>query len=866
MIELRCLGSIDLLTHVHAPATRVIAQPKRFALLAHLLLASPRGFHRRDTLIALFWPEADDDHARSGLRIALSFLRHELGDELIVTRGDDVAVNRDALRCDVIEFETALKEGELEGALSLYCGDLLPGLHVSMSPEFDRWLEVERDRLRRQARDAALKLSASEEAAGHRDAAIRWLRSALKLAPDDEAIVQRLIKALDRAADRAGALRAYESFVEWMKSELDTAPSPETRALVASIRARSSGELHAIPSPTPNIAGIAAAATTVGAVIETPEPVHSRWMSPDHRATSMAIGVAVVLVLLGSSTIYWRSDRASHAPSTSVASVPSLAVLPFENLGKSEDAYFAAGITDEISSKLSTLGSLTVIGRQSAKRYVNTDKPPRQIGDELGATYLLTGTVRWDRSPTGRPLVRVTPVLLRASNGVEVWSQAYQGEASSVFDIQERVAEQVATAMRLSLSQADKQSLTARPTNSAEAYDYFLRAQNLGSIPGLPSEFLRAVALLQRAVQLDPTFAVGYAALGESHLNAYWSNADDNPERLKWAKAAIDTALDIDPKLPAAYVATATYYYRGTFEYQRGLDALLVAERLAPNDPDVLNLKGLIERGLGRWNDAIADHEGATRLDPRNPDILGDLCNALTQARRFAAAQKACDRAVASAPDKWSGYQLSYRLALERGDVNGALAIVRDAESRVDREEFRNGLLENGGWPWFFDAHLLTEMDSVPAPPGARARVSYFACKVYLSVYTKDLRGARQFADSILANAAKAISGAPFFDTDVHSSLAMAYAAKGDNQRRLKETELTLRAIPSSLDAIQRISMLQYLANSAVLAGSYDEALSQLKQILAVPSSYSIPSLRVDPWFDRMRSNPGFQQLLASGE
>ena len=195
MIELRCLGSIDLRSPERGPATRVIAQPKRYALLAYLVLANPRGFHRRDTLIALFWPESDDEHARSGLRIGLSFLRHELGDDVIITRGDDVAVNKDAVRCDVDKFESALNAGDLENALSLYHGDLLPGLHVSMSPEFERWLETERERLRRRAHDAALKLSAGHEGARDWAGATKWLRFALNLAPDDEAVVQRLIQA-----------------------------------------------------------------------------------------------------------------------------------------------------------------------------------------------------------------------------------------------------------------------------------------------------------------------------------------------------------------------------------------------------------------------------------------------------------------------------------------------------------------------------------------------------------------------------------------------------------------------------------------------------------------------------------------------
>jgi len=652
-----------------------------------------------------------------------------------------------------------------------------------------------------------------------------------------------------------------------MATEFDAEPSPETRALVAGIRARSINAPSEVSSSRvrTTVATAPFEFTAGNELAEKPKPIDVRPRSSERRGVTLAIVSAAVLMLLASSTIYWRSPHASAATATATAtdSAPSLAVLPFENLGKSEDAYFAAGMTDEISSKLGAVAGVTLIGRQSAKSYANSDKPTQQIGKELGATYLLTGTVRWDRSRTGHNLVRVTPVLLRASNGAQVWSQPYQGETTSIFDIQEMIAGRVVSEMRLSLSRSEKKSLTTRPTNSAEAYDYFLRGKNIGSSTHNGSDLLRAIALLEHSVQLDPKFALAYAELGNAHLTAFWFVPDDNPRRLEMAKAAIDTALSLDSRLATAHLSNATYYYRAKRDWPRALAALAVAETLSPNDPDVAILKGAIEKRQNRWAEAISDQERAFRLDPRNDRVIDNLCFTLVWARRYAEGEKVCSQLVAIAPEKWLGYSSLYHLATHRGDVKAALAIARQAESRVDPVEFADGLLDDGGWPAFLDPHLLSVMEAVHPPAGPGARVGYYSLKLYLSVYKKDRPAARRFADSVLVYASKVMTGTSL-DAGLHGDVAMAYAAKGDNQRRLEHAELTMKAVPISVDAATGTANACNLVNTAVLAGSYDEALSRLRQVLAIPSGISVGLLRVDPWFDPLRGDPRFQRLLAT--
>ncbi len=237
MAELRLLGTLAVRVNAGHEAAAVLAQPKRLALLAYLAAALPSGFHRRDILLALFWPEADQEHARTALRKSLHFLRHELGAGVIVSRGDEeIGVLEGDVWCDVREFDRALAAGQVADALGLYGGDLLPGLFVSEAPRFERWLEAERTRLRNEAAAAAWALAGRLERERDPDGAARWARWAGALAPEDERAVRRLIALLGRLGDRAGAVRAYQEFATHLEREYEVGPSAETQALVSAVR------------------------------------------------------------------------------------------------------------------------------------------------------------------------------------------------------------------------------------------------------------------------------------------------------------------------------------------------------------------------------------------------------------------------------------------------------------------------------------------------------------------------------------------------------------------------------------------------------------------------------------------------------
>lgn len=257
MFEFRTLGTLSLQGPEGREVASVLAQPKRVALLAYLASTAAQGFHRRDELLALFWPERDQEHARSALRKSLHFLRHALGDGVIVTRGaEEVGVDPAVLRCDAVMFETLLRQGLVGEALQWYGGTFLTGFHLSRCLQFERWMENERSRWRERAAQAAWSLAQAAETTGRPHDAAAWARRAAGFSPDDEALICELIRLLERVGDGAGAMHLYDAFARRLKEDHDAEPAPETRAAMLAVRERAAATeaqrpaAHASPEPS----------------------------------------------------------------------------------------------------------------------------------------------------------------------------------------------------------------------------------------------------------------------------------------------------------------------------------------------------------------------------------------------------------------------------------------------------------------------------------------------------------------------------------------------------------------------------------------------------------------------------------------
>lgn len=250
MYDLITLGGIDLQRTESSAPHPLLGQRKRFALLAYLALARPRGIHRRSMLLGLLWPELGAEHGRSALRQAVHGLRRSLGEKVIRSRGDEeIWLDGSVLSCDAVRFEEALGTGQLTHAVELYQGPLLPGFYVDGASGFERWLEDERSRLRERAVSAAWRLAGNAEVGGDLPAAVGWARLGVHHSEHDESSYRRLMAILARSGDRAGAIAAYLQLSRRLAHDFDCAPSAETDSLLRAIKSKTASSLVTPPRP-----------------------------------------------------------------------------------------------------------------------------------------------------------------------------------------------------------------------------------------------------------------------------------------------------------------------------------------------------------------------------------------------------------------------------------------------------------------------------------------------------------------------------------------------------------------------------------------------------------------------------------------
>jgi DNA-binding SARP family transcriptional activator/tetratricopeptide (TPR) repeat protein/TolB-like protein len=400
VLALRTLGTLDLTAEGGGRLHTVLAQPKRLALLAYLVTASPRGFHPRDQLLALFWPALDEEHARNSLSRSLAHLRSALGEAVVLARGaESVGVDAARLSCDVVRFETLLATGQREEALAVYGGDFLAGLFVSEAPDVEQWIDGERQRLRAQAGTAATALAEHAVTAGDLDAALRWAGRACELAPLDERTVRRRLTLLDRAGRRAEGLMLYEAFAARLATELAVEPDGETRALVETMRSR--------PVPLAR-EETAARAPHDGRVRESTVPA-----TPDvtlggdasvatKRARRRRVGTGAAVVALAV-VVAGAAASISSRPRDG-ATTQRVLVAPFENRTGDPTFDLAGAMTaDWVTQGLQQTGLLDVVdptvavqtSRPRAADSTGLTGPGRAVtvARDVGATLVVSGAI-----------------------------------------------------------------------------------------------------------------------------------------------------------------------------------------------------------------------------------------------------------------------------------------------------------------------------------------------------------------------------------------------------------------------------------------------------------------------------------------
>ena len=574
---------------------------------------------------------------------------------------------------------------------------------------------------------------------------------------------------------------------------------------------------------------------------------------------------AMLLVgfLIGVGVLFaWRRTRAGGE-----GAAPVLAVLPFENLGSPDQEYFADGMTDEVRGKLAGLtgNGLQVIGRASSTPFKRTDKTQQEIAHELGAQYLLTATVRWEREPGGRSVVHVSPELVQVRGGsapTTKWQQSFDAQLTNVFQVQADIASRVAQSLDVALGANAQQRLAARPTTNLAAYDAFLRGEAaLENMVGNPLTLRRALPYYEEAVALDPTFAQAWAELSRAH-SALYAFVAANPADSAGAANAAHRALALAPNEPAAHLALGAYYNLVLSDNVMGLEQFAQGHRVAPGNADLLAALARTEWSLARWETALSHLRQADRLEPRSVATAASLGERLTSLRRYDEAIQAFDKGLAFAPANLELREGKVMALLGRGDMGAARIVLQTAPAEVDKGALVSYVATYYDLMWMLDdAQQRLLLRLTPNDFGGnRALWAIVLAQTY--ALRGDSARMRAFADTARITFAQHLQASP--DEPIQRVfLALALAYRGRYVEAQGEGERAVAQRPIARDADNGPYIQHQLVRVYIRANEPEKALDRLEPLLAMPYYLSRDWLKIDPTFDPLRSNPRFQRLVA---
>ncbi|MBA7623552.1 hypothetical protein ES703_30949 [subsurface metagenome] len=465
--------------------------------------------------------------------------------------------------------------------------------------------------------------------------------------------------------------------------------------------------------------------------------------------------------------------------------------------------------------------------------------------------------------------MRVTPQLIRVPDDTHLWSDRYDAVLADIFQVQSDIAEQVAKALDIALLEPERRALKARPTQNMEAYDYYLRGNEYFHRSFLEDDFRIALGMYEKAVELDPTFALAYAQLSRAHLYMYWMFYDRSEERLALAKQAVDKVFQLNPELPEAHLALGHYYYHGHLDYDRALEQFTIARKSQPNSSELMSFTGFVQRRQGKFEQAVANLKKASELDPRYGRLVGEIGDTYVLLRNYPEAERYFNRAISLAPDLPGFYNKKAWLYLWwESSIEKARAVMEEALENIKSAEdpgIVNLLVTldvyDGNYQEALDRLSLTSKDIDNQNNFIPNALRY--AQIYGYMNQKEL--AEKYYEEARSILESKIREQPE-DARFHSALGIAYAGLGRKEDALREGRLGVELLPVSKEAWRGLYRVEALAKIYVMVVEFDEAIDQLEFLLSTPGEMSIPLLRLGPAWDPLRDHPRFKRLLEGGK
>jgi tetratricopeptide (TPR) repeat protein len=474
-----------------------------------------------------------------------------------------------------------------------------------------------------------------------------------------------------------------------------------------------------------------------------------------------------------------------------------------------------------------------------------------------------TGTASWDKSAGDHGEVRVSPRLIRASDETQLWSERYEREIESIFDVQSEIAEEVIKQLDLTLLAPERRELQVRPTDNLEAYDFYLRGMDhkkKGTLRIDPQEWNLAVEMFEKAIELDPNFVPAHVALSNAHSEIFFNGFDKTEERLTLSRKAVDKALELQPDSPEAKRALALYYYRGFRDYERALELFESVQKARPNSSPAQI--AWIQRRQGKHQECLETLKKAIQLDPRSPDLAKGLANTYSWLRRYEEADRWFDITLSLSPDDFRTMIWKMMNSFHRtGNYQEARSLLQKFPP-IPIADFAWIMVEMEDRNY---EHVLEMLSSFPFEEVELQDSYYNKDLMYAKAYNALNKPSRMesYAQSARTTLEKRTVEHPE-DVRYHVSLSQAYSLLGQKDEALREIHQAVKLVPVSLDAFAGPGYVLSLAEILIIVGEYDEAMDKLEYLMSIPAGQfvSIFSLRNRSIFDPLRNHPRFVRLL----
>jgi serine/threonine-protein kinase len=583
----------------------------------------------------------------------------------------------------------------------------------------------------------------------------------------------------------------------------------------------------------------------------------------------LLVGCIAALFLLALAGLYLGAFKRHAQPVSHTAAIPekSIAVLPFENLSANrENAFFTDGVQDEILTDLAKVADLKVISRTSVMQYRSAvNRNLRDIAQQLGVAHVLEGSVQRMGNR-----VRVNAQLIDARTDTHLWAERYDRDLADVFAIQSEIAKAIADQLQAKISPSEREAIEKAPTTDLAAFDLYERAKALWADVSDPlhakEKLPQAADLLDKAVARDQNFLLGWCLLSRVHGAIYWYGFDRSSTRLELANSAVQAALRLQPDAGEAHLALAIYYYYGFLDYGAAHRELDIASHKLPNNAEIFEYTGYIERREGNWEAGSRNLERALELDPRNLFLLQQMALTYLSQHRYGDTERILDRVLSITPGDAltrttrAAVALNWRADVRPFQTTLAAVIAEDPSVASDVDYPDYALCERTKEA---TARVLKNYprEGVATSYGANCPYTYWQGVVARS--EGDSAEAQSAFGAARSEVEKDLEKQPNFAAAL-SLLAVIDAGLGRKNDAIREGRRACELLPISKDAIDGVALAVNLAQIYAWTGDKELAIEQIATIERIPSLLSYGFLKLHPYWDSLRGDPRFEAIVAS--